>query len=259
VTEIFFPMDSMMQRTLQGPKPAFSGLHVGIIMDGNGRWAQQRHRPRAVGHRIGSRAVRGIVEAAPGLGIGTLTLFAFSSDNWSRPAHEVKTLFRLFRTYLRSEIDRCMREGVRFRAIGRRSRLPTDLLREIEALEERTRAGRRLRLRIAIDYSSRAAIVGVVRRAAWSRGEPDVARLLADEINDDLPTSDLDLLIRTGGEQRLSDFMLWESAYAELYFTDVGWPDFGGDQLAEAVAEFRRRDRRFGRICPESRKERSAS
>jgi undecaprenyl diphosphate synthase len=196
--------------------------HVAIIMDGNGRWARERGRPRTVGHRAGARAVRRTVEAAPRLGIATLTLFAFSADNWRRPADEVAALMRLFERYLRGETARCVAEGVRLRVIGRRDRLEPALRVAIEAAEAATRGGETLRLNIGVDYSARDAI---------RRGE-----LLPD----------VDLLIRTGGEQRLSDFLLWECAYAELYFTTRSWPDFGAEDLARALAEFHGRERRFG-------------
>ncbi|HXF96665.1 MAG TPA: polyprenyl diphosphate synthase [Gemmatimonadales bacterium] len=199
-----------------------ASLHVGIIMDGNGRWAARRGLPRTAGHRMGARAVRRTVEAAPDLGIGALTLFAFSSDNWKRPANEVAALMRLFARHLRTETPDLVKNDVRLLIVGRRDRLPTPLVTQIADAEAATARGRRLDLRVAIDYSAREAIrTGLI-----------------------LP--DVDLLIRTGGEQRLSDFLLWECAYAELYFTDVLWPDFGAESLAEAVAEFRRRERRFG-------------
>ncbi len=230
------------------------GLHVAIIMDGNGRWALQRGRPRTAGHVAGVEAVRRTVEAARDLEIGTLTLFAFSSDNWKRPDVEVRALMRLFRSYLSAEAGRCAENGVRISVIGRRDRLSPGLVRVIEEAEARTAAADRFLLRIAVDYSARDAIL---RAAARLRGgEPSreaFARLLADP-HDGLPVPDVDLLIRTGGEKRLSDFLLWECAYAELAFTDRMWPDFSGLDLAEAVREFSRRERRFGTV-PVSRSE----
>ncbi len=199
-----------------------TSFHVAIVMDGNGRWATRRGSPRAAGHRAGAEAVRRVVEIAPGCGITALTLYAFSSDNWSRPATEVSTLMRLFARYLRAEAAELAARGVKLIVIGRRDRLPRSLVDAIAAAEQATAAGTRLELRIAVDYSARTAI---------QRG-------------DLLP--DVDLLIRTGGEQRLSDFLLWECAYAELWFTDRMWPDFGAAQLATAVHEFHSRDRRFG-------------
>jgi undecaprenyl diphosphate synthase len=226
------------------------GLHVAIIMDGNGRWALQRGRSRTAGHAAGVEAVRRTVEAARDLGIGTLTLFAFSSDNWKRPDLEVRALMRLFRSYLTMEAGKCAENGVRISVIGRRDRLSPGLVRVIEEAEERTAAADRFLLRIAVDYSARDAILRAATRLAG--GEPSretFARLLADP-QDGLPVPDVDLLIRTGGEKRLSDFLLWECAYAELVFIDRMWPDFSGADLAGAVREFGRRERRFGTVLP---------
>ena len=197
--------------------------HTAIIMDGNGRWAELRGLPRSAGHRQGVAAVRRAVEAAPSLGIEALTLYAFSADNWRRPHGEVRSLLALFRLYLRDETPRCLERGIRLEVIGRRDRLSIPLRAAITAAEQATSDGRKLDLRIAIDYSARDAI---------SRGEA--------------PLPDVDLLVRTGGEQRLSDFLLRECAYSELYFTPCAWPDFDGAALAAAVAEFGRRQRRFG-------------
>jgi undecaprenyl diphosphate synthase len=220
-------------------------MHVAIIMDGNGRWATAQGRPRTAGHVAGAEAVRRTVEAARGLGIGTLTLFAFSSDNWQRPPEEVGALMRLFRRYLIKEAARCARDGVRIRVIGRRDRLSPLLVRVIEQAEAVTAGGREALLRIAIDYSARDAILRAAGRLNGTEISREAfSRLLAGED----PVPDVDLLIRTGGEKRLSDFLLWECAYAELVFTERMWPDFGADDLGEAVREFRRRDRRFGLI-----------
>jgi undecaprenyl diphosphate synthase len=224
-------------------------LHVAVIMDGNGRWATMRGLPRVAGHREGAQAVRRVVEAAPGVGIGTLTLYAFSSDNWGRPPREVTALMRLFRAYLASETARCVENGVRLRVIGRRDRLGEALVRQIGAAEAATAGGDRLTLRIAIDYSARDALL----RAAVLAGGREVPReqfaaLLGRAMGDEGAAPDVDLLIRTGGEQRLSDFLLWECAYAELYFTPRMWPDFGAAALEEAVDWFTGRERRFGRL-----------
>lgn len=221
------------------------GIHVAIIMDGNGRWATRRGLPRVAGHRAGVSAARRIVEHAPDIGIRRLTLYAFSSDNWRRPRAEVDRIFWLLRAFLRLETARLREQGVRLQAIGRRDRLPDAALRAIEAAERATAAGRRLDLRVAIDYSSRQAIA---RAAAMAAGAgPDAADVA---ITDALSArgGDVDLLIRTGGEKRLSDFMLWEAAYAELYFTDCMWPDFDAADLDAALDEFRRRERRFGAV-----------
>jgi len=227
-----------------------SGLHVAIIMDGNGRWAQRRGLPRVAGHRAGIEAVRRVVEAAPDLGVGMLTLFAFSSDNWKRPAEEVEALLWLLRAYLRAEGRRLAESGARLSVIGRRDRLPTRLRREIHRAEEATATGCRLHLRVALDYSSRESIARAAAGVVDSRSpssEPlseRISRALADASG----SAEVDLLIRTGGEQRLSDFLLWECAYAELCFTERMWPDFGADDLRSAIEEFRRRDRRYGAV-----------
>jgi len=199
-------------------------LHVAIVMDGNGRWAARRGRLRSTGHRAGAQVVRPIVEAAPDVGVGALTLFAFSSDNWKRPATEVSALMRLLARHLRIETPRLVKNGVRLEVVGRRDRLPAPLITAIVSAERATAAGTTLHLRLAIDYSARESITA--------------GRLLPD----------VDLLIRTGGEQRLSDFLLWECAYAELYFTDRMWPDFRPADLAAAVSEFHARERRFGTV-----------
>ena len=187
--------------------PQSSSLHVAIVMDGNGRWARRRGLPRVAGHRAGAEAVRRTVEAAPDSRVTALTLYAFSADNWKRPTGEVAALMRLFARYLRTETPRLVQNGVRLELIGRRDRLPVPLVAAIDAAERATARGARLHLRLAVDYSSRWAI---------------------------------------DGEQRLSDFLLWECAYAELYFTETMWPDFGAAPLAAAVAEFHERERRFG-------------
>ncbi len=233
------------------PEPRDAGLHVAIIMDGNGRWARARGRPREWGHRRGARAVRSVVEAAPGQGIRTLTLYAFSSDNWQRPDAEVRALMGLFRRYLRSETAQLVRNGVRLRCIGRRDRLDPDLLRIIEASEAATVGGSRLRLRLAVDYSSRDVLVAAARLGTMlpELDREAMARLIGRAMNDEGPAPDVDLLIRTGSEQRLSDFLLWECAYAELAFSPRMWPDFGPAELAAAIHEFRGRERRFGRVA----------
>src|SRR5215475_13811942 len=221
-------------------------LHVAIIMDGNGRWAARRGLPRTAGHRAGADAVQRVVEAAPTLGIATLTLFAFSSDNWRRPRDEVAGLMSLLRRYLRAELARLVDNGVRLTVIGRRDRLPDGLADEIADAERCSASGTELHLRIAIDYSSRDAIAAAA--AAWRSERPptrDEFRRLLDNWGQ-TPIPDVDLLIRTSGEKRLSDFLLWECAYAELCFVDALWPDFGAADLRAALADFHRRERRFG-------------
>ena len=227
-------------------------FHVAIIMDGNGRWAQDRGQRRSAGHVAGTRAVRRTVESAPALGITTLTLYAFSSDNWRRPRGEVAHLMLLFQKHLDSECARLTDRGVRLSVIGRRDRIPDPLRRAISRVEERTKGGRSLHLRLALDYSGRDALLAAAGRLA--AGAPPTrdtfAESLAEAIHAPPGTRDVDLLIRTGGEKRLSDFLLWESAYAELFFTDVLWPDFGEADLAAAVQTFGTRDRRYGGLSP---------
>jgi undecaprenyl diphosphate synthase len=236
-------------RTTQ-PSPAQSGIHVAIIMDGNGRWANARGRPRTAGHIAGARVVRKIVEAAPDSGIGMLTLYAFSADNWARPSREVALLMRLFRRYLVAETDRCVTNDVRMRIIGRRDRIPAELLRAIRVAEDATKHGKRLDLRIAVDYSARDALVRAAKQLSGTGNitREDLSRAMSDVDHWDGEARDVDLLIRTGGEQRLSDFLLWECAYAELYFTDRRWPDFTAADLQAAVNEFHTRERRFGTV-----------
>jgi undecaprenyl diphosphate synthase len=223
----------MSQRTSRG-------LHAAIIMDGNGRWATARGLPRIAGHRAGAEALRRAVETAPDLGIGTLTVYAFSSDNWQRPTAEVSALMKMFHSYLRREQADCVKNGVRVSVIGRRDRLPRMLLPVIESTEKATAAGKKLHLRIAVDYSSRSAILKAARKLKSTATREDFAAALGG--------LDVDLLIRTGGEKRLSDFLLWECAYAELVFTPVMWPDFSASDLGAAVAEFHSRERRFGAV-----------
>ncbi len=201
-----------------------TSLHVAIIMDGKGRWATRRGLAGGAGHRAGADAVRRVVEATRDLGVTALTLYAFSADNWKRPSGEIAILMRLFARYLHGEVAALTRQGVRLTVIGRRDRLPAPLVSAIERAEDATAGGTRLDLRLAVDYSAR-----------WAIG---AGALIPD----------VDLLIRTGGEQRLSDFLLWESAYAELFFTDRMWPDFNAVDLARATADFQTRERRFGAL-----------
>lgn len=222
-----------------------STFHVAIIMDGNGRWATERGLPRTAGHRAGADAVRRVVEAAPGAGVRLLTLYAFSSDNWNRPRPEVDALMTLLQRFLSAETARCVREGVRINVIGRRDRLAPPLVRLIEGTEAATAGGQNLRLRLAIDYSSRDAIA----KAACERcADTTFRQRLAYVTHADSAVEDVDLLIRTGREKRLSDFLLYEAAYAELHFSDRLWPDFCGDDLARAITDYRGRHRRFGAI-----------
>jgi undecaprenyl diphosphate synthase len=224
-------------------------MHVAIIMDGNGRWAQRRGLPRTAGHRAGADAVDRTVTAAARHGIDVLTLYAFSCANWQRPRAEVHSLFGLFRRYLEDQTRRCLEQSIRLNVIGRRDRLDDRTLSLIEDAERSTDHCTRMILRIAIDYSAQWSLM----HASHAAREIDTiehdgfARQLA-AINHAIPVSDVDLLIRTGGEQRMSDFLLWECAYAELHFVSRMWPDFDADDFEAALVEFSRRDRRFGRI-----------
>ena len=225
-------------------KPQAAKLHVGIIMDGNGRWATRRGLSRLRGHEAGVEAIRRVVEAAPDQGVGTLTLYAFSSDNWRRPRTEVTALMGLLRFYLANEIEALVRNGVRLTVIGRRDRLPDGMANAIARAEAATGNGDALHLRIAIDYSARDAILNAAARAA---GIANLTRETFSEfITGEANLRDVDLIVRTSGEKRLSDFLLWEGAYAELHFTERMWPEFEADDLAEALSSFHRRERRFG-------------
>jgi len=228
-------------------------MHVAIIMDGNGRWAQRRGLPRKLGHKAGAKAARRVIEQATREPVDCLTLYAFSSDNWSRPRDEVVHLMRLFRWHLQNELARCIENGVRINVIGRRDRLNPELVRMIEKAEADTAGGTNLLLRIAVDYSARDAVARSAHRTTVScecmadekvRACFEIA--LHEEIHSVATAGNVDLLIRSGGERRLSDFLLWECAYAELVFVDTLWPDFAEQDLTSALAEFSRRHRRFG-------------
>jgi undecaprenyl diphosphate synthase len=222
-------------------------LHVGIIMDGNGRWAARRGLSRLRGHEAGVEAIRRVVEAAPDQGIGTLTLYAFSTDNWRRPKAEVAALMALLRFYLASEVESLVKNGVRLTVIGRRDRLPDGIASAIARAEAATADGETLNLRIAVDYSSRDAILNAAAKLAGI-SEP-TRELFSQLVTGEAGLRDVDLIIRTSGEKRLSDFLLWEGAYAELYFTERMWPEFGADDLAAALSSFHRRERRFGGLA----------
>jgi undecaprenyl diphosphate synthase len=224
-------------------------LHVGIIMDGNGRWAKRQRLTRLRGHEAGVEAIRRVVEAAPKQGVGTLTLYAFSSDNWRRPKAEVSALMQLLRFYLASEVESLVRNGVRLTVIGRRDRLPSGIADAIGRAEAATADGDVLHLRIAVDYSARDAILNAAAKAASLRELTREA--FSSLVTGEAGMRDVDLVIRTSGEQRLSDFLLWESAYAELHFTKTMWPDFGEDDLRQALTSFHGRERRFGGLQPE--------
>lgn len=227
-------------------------LHVAVIMDGNGRWARARGMPRGFGHREGAKAVRRAVEAACDLGVGYLTLFGFSSENWSRPAQEIGDLMELLRFYLRREIADLHNDGIRFQVIGDRSQLSADIVTLIENGERLTAGNTRMVLTIALSYGGRHELTGAVRRIAEDvrAGRLDPSGIDEAVVASRLDTAsmpDPDLLIRTSGEQRISNFLLWQIAYTEFVFLDVLWPDFGRADLEGALDEFARRDRRFGR------------
>ncbi|HEX9327461.1 MAG TPA: isoprenyl transferase [Reyranella sp.] len=227
--------------------------HVAIIMDGNGRWAKARGLPRVAGHRRGADAVRRVVRGAGELGIPVLTLFAFSTENWTRPADEVNDLMGLLRHYLRNELEELHKNGARLRVIGNRAGLAPDIVRDIAEAESMTRANGRIDVNICINYGARDEILQATRNLARRVAAGELA---ADDIDEarfeqELLTAgvpDPDLLIRTSGEQRISNFLLWQCAYAELVFVDTLWPDFGKDHLEQAIAEFRRRERRYGGV-----------
>ena len=238
---------SLQKKDQASPPPE----HIAIIMDGNGRWAQAQGLPRTVGHQRGADAVKNTVKASISLGVQYLTLFGFSSENWKRPASEIKDLMGLLRFYLQKEIKELNREGIRFQVIGDRTRLETDIVTLIEDAEFLTAGNTRLTLTIALSYGGRAEITAATLRIA---GEVEAGTLAIGDIDETtiarrLYTAsmpDPDLLIRTSGEKRISNFMLWQLAYAELVFTDVLWPEFSGEHLENAVMEFHGRNRRYG-------------
>ena len=227
--------------------------HVAIIMDGNGRWAKARGLPRVAGHRRGADAVRRVVRGAGELGIPVLTLFAFSTENWTRPADEVNDLMGLLRHYLRNELEELHKNGARLRVIGNRAGLAPDIVRDIAEAEKMTRANGRIDVNICINYGARDEILQATRNLARrvAAGELAVDGIDEARFEQELLTAgvpDPDLLIRTSGEQRISNFLLWQCAYAELVFVDTLWPDFGKEHLEQAIAEFRRRERRYGGV-----------
>ncbi|MBI4266158.1 MAG: isoprenyl transferase [Acidobacteria bacterium] len=225
--------------------------HIAVIMDGNGRWAAQRHLPRVEGHRAGIDAVRDTVETAARLGIKVLTLYAFSMENWKRPASEVSMLMRLLKRYLRSELNTLLTNDIRVRVIGRMDELSADIQQELSDAIARTSGCRGMLFNIALNYSGRAEIVDAARRAIESRVAPE--QLDEERFAGFLYTAgqpDPDLLIRTSGEMRVSNFLLWQIAYAEIYVTETLWPDFRRRHLLEAVLAYQKRERRYGGISP---------
>lgn len=242
----------VLQHILAAPpvSPA-QALHVAIITDGNGRWATNRGLPRSAGHRAGAEAARRVIEAAPRLGIHTLTLFALSSANWKRPANEVNAILRLLHEYLLTETTHCLEEGVRLTVIGRRDRIPATLRQAIADAEAVTAKGKRLHLRLAIDYSAREAIYRAACRfyKATELSLDSFSDVLSEVLHGG--STEVDLLVRTGGEQRISDFLLWESAFAEFVFLQKRWPDFTAADLESALKEFHRRERTRGGLPKE--------
>ena len=235
------------------PDQASGPQHVAIIMDGNGRWAKARGLPRVAGHRRGADAVRRVVRGAGELGIPVLTLFAFSTENWTRPADEVADLMGLLRHYLRSELEELRKNGARLRVIGNRDGLAKDIVRDIADAESTTSSNARIDVNICINYGSRDEILRATRSLAnrVAKGEITAEGIDQHSFERELLTAgvpDPDLLIRTSGEQRISNFLLWQCAYSELVFVDTLWPDFGKEHLEQAIVEFRRRERRYGGV-----------
>ena len=234
---------------VDGPRP-HGPRHVAIIMDGNGRWAKARGLPRAIGHREGVQALKRTIQAAPDYGIECLTVFGFSTENWSRPEDEVSDLMGLVRTYLASDLMRLEKAGVRLRILGRREGLPSDIVAIIDKAEAQTAHNTRFLLQVAFNYGGRADLVDAARRHAEKLLAGETIEPISEQTFEmGLATAGsppLDLIVRTSGEKRLSNFLLWEAAYAELVFQDVLWPDYGPKALGEAVAVFGERDRRYG-------------
>jgi undecaprenyl diphosphate synthase len=239
------------------PESSAHGLHVAIIMDGNGRWAKERALPRSLGHRAGVAALRRTVEGAADLGIERLTVFGFSTENWRRPPREVSELMGLLKAYFRSDIDRLEREGVRVRIVGRRTGLDPDILQIVQEAEARTATNHRFHLQVAFNYGGQADIVDAARAFALrvehgAARACDLTEALFEQHLSTAPAPAPDLIIRTSGEQRLSNFLLWECAYAELIFQQVYWPDYGPEHLKAALAEFQSRERRYGAVIGEA-------
>ena len=235
------------------PDPSPGPQHIAIIMDGNGRWAKSRGLPRIAGHRRGADAVRKVIRSAGELGVPVLTLFAFSTENWTRPADEVNDLMGLLRHYLRHELEELGRNGAKLRVIGDRDGLAKDIQKDISDAEARTRTNTRIDVNICINYGARDEILRATRNLARkvAAGEVAVDKIDEASFERELLTAgvpDPDLLIRTSGEQRISNFLLWQCAYAELVFVDTLWPDFGKEHLEKAIAEFRKRERRYGGV-----------
>lgn len=228
-----------------GPPPGVP-RHVAIIMDGNGRWAKARGLPRAAGHRAGAEAARVTLRAAGEAGVECLTLYAFSSENWRRPAQEISELTGLLRFYIQKELDSLHREGIRLQILGDHTAFEPDVAKMVDKAVARTAGNSRMTLAIALNYGARAELVRAVRAVARTLAPEEIDEAAIERALDTSGLPPLDLLIRTSGEQRLSNFLLWQAAYAELLFVDTLWPDFDGDALRAALAEYARRERRYG-------------
>lgn len=233
--------------------PARIPRHVAIIMDGNGRWAQRRHQPRLFGHKAGVESVRDVVETARKIGIEILTLYAFSSENWKRPASEVSGLMSFLKSYVQTELSRMLQNNIRFTCIGELERLPMEVREVLEQAKAETASNSKLVLNLALSYGSRSELTRAIKKIATDcvAGTLNAHEIDEELISDHLDTAgmvDPDLLIRTGGEARLSNFLLWQASYSEIYFTDLMWPDFRTDAFLQAIADFQQRERRFGRI-----------
>ncbi len=242
-----------MSETLQGKQLLTIPQHIAIIMDGNGRWAKQRHMPRTFGHAEGAKVLEQTLEDADSLGVKYLTVYAFSTENWARPFEEVQTIMNIFRTYMRDAIDKCNRHNVRCLVIGERSRLSPDLIESVDRLEVETRNNTGITFIIAINYGGRDEIIRSTRRLAEDvlAGEVkpgEINEAMFSEYLDTAKIPDPDLLIRTSGEERLSNFLMWQLAYTEFYFTDVAWPDFNKEELIKAIDKYSARDRRYGKV-----------
>ncbi len=240
--------DSVEANLLKKLDPIRLPQHIAIIMDGNGRWARIRKLPRIQGHRAGVKSVKSVIEYAARLTIPVLTLYAFSSENWKRPEHEVNTLWRLLRQYLRSDLVTLQQNNIRFNTIGRISELPSTVQKQLAHVIQETSSNTGMKLFLALNYSGRTELVDVFNKLLKSRNDFPIE---AFDIESCLYTAGLpdpDLLVRTGGEMRISNFLLWQIAYSEIYVTDVLWPDFGGLHLLKAVHEYQQRERRYGNI-----------
>ena len=227
--------------------------HIAIIMDGNGRWAKQRHRPRTYGHAKGAKVLEQTLEDADDLGVKFFTVYAFSTENWARPYEEVKVIMNLFREYLVSSLEKCMKNNVRARIIGEKNKFSPDIIEAIHNLENTTKDNTGINFQIAMNYGSRDEILRAVRSVAQDVKEGNLEPSMIDEalfVNrlDTAGIPDPDLLIRTSGEERLSNFLMWQLAYAEFYFTDVLWPDFNKAELLKAIQKYSSRDRRYGKL-----------